>query len=89
MLLSEDGTTSLSKTSMEKAAMAAPLDPRRLSPDACADVGVLGSVIEAAAAAADAVDDGTSPPPRGAVISASTTSRSRGLPPAFGAAGQR
>jgi hypothetical protein len=43
MLLSVEGTTSLSKTSMEKVAMAALLDPRRLSPDACADVGVVGS----------------------------------------------
>ena len=70
MLLSVDGTTSLSKTSMEKVAMPAPLDPRRLSPDPSADVGVTGSFPAACPAAADdgGGGGGSSPPPRGAVI---------------------
>jgi hypothetical protein len=64
MLLSVDGTTSLSKTSMEKVATA-PLEPRRLSPETCADVGVTGSF---PAEADGGGGGGSSPPPRGAVI---------------------
>lgn len=60
MLLSVDGTTSLSKTSIEKVAMPAPLDPRRLSPDTSAEVGVTGSFPAACPAAAE---DGAAPPP--------------------------
>jgi hypothetical protein len=67
MLLSVDGTTSLSKTSIEKVAMPAPLDPRRLSPDTSAEVGVTGSFPAACPAAAED-GGGSSPPPRGAVI---------------------
>jgi hypothetical protein len=81
MLLNVDGTTSLSNTSMEKVAMAAPLDPRRFKPccpDASPDVGVTGSPAMVCAAADDdggGGGGGSSPPPRGAVISASTTTR--------------
>jgi len=75
----------LSKTSIEKVAMPAPLDPRRLSPDPSADVSVTGSFPAACPAAADD-GGGSSPPPRGAVIFAAAPpppprARSPGDPP--------
>ena len=76
MLLSVDGTTSLSKTSMEKVATA-PLEPRRLSPaETYADVGVTGSFPAAAGGGG-----GSSPPPRGAVIFAAAPPPPRARPP--------